>query len=205
MVEDTLKLAFSNNYPMIIIFTVVIVTIRLTYLITRREKFVLYKELFMLTFLLYSLILFYVVTFQDVNYGTNNFVPFHEIMRYEFGSSYFIHNILGNIIMFIPFGFFVSCIMKTKKPFSILIVTVVTSVVIEYTQLMIGRTFDVDDIILNIIGSVGGYLIYVILSAIDHKLPDFTKKDWFRNILVIIFIAAIIFLYYNVGLWGIIR
>lgn len=205
MVEDTLRLALSKNYPMIIIFTVVIVTLRLVFLLTRKEKFILYKELFMLTFLLYSLVLFYVVTFQDVNYGTNNFVPFHEIMRYEFGSSYFIHNILGNIIMFIPFGFFVSCIMKSKNPFPDLFVTLVTSIVIEYTQLLIGRTFDVDDIILNMVGGFIGYLIFVILKIISEKLPDFTKKTWFRNILIIIVFAALVFLYYNIGLWGIIR
>lgn len=205
MVEDTLRLALSKNYPMIIIFTVVIVTLRLVFLLTRKEKFILYKELFMLTFLLYSLVLFYVVTFQDVNYGTNNFVPFHEIMRYEFGSSYFIHNILGNIIMFIPFGFFVSCIMKSKNPFPDLFVTLVTSIVIEYTQLLIGRTFDVDDILLNMVGGFIGYLIFVVLKVISEKLPDFTKKTWFRNILIIIVFAALVFLYYNIGLWGIIR
>ena len=205
MVEDTLRLALSKNYPMVIIFTVVIVTLRLVFLLTRKEKFILYKELFMLTFLLYSLVLFYAVTFQDVNYGTNNFVPFHEIMRYEFGSSYFIHNILGNIIMFIPFGFFVSCIMKSKNPFPDLFVTLVTSIVIEYTQLLIGRTFDVDDILLNMVGGFIGYLIFVILKIISEKLPDFTKKTWFRNILIIIVFAALVFLYYNIGLWGIIR
>ena len=107
-------------------------------------------------------------------------------MRYEFGSSYFIHNILGNIIMFIPFGFFVSCIMKSKNPFPDLFVTLVTSIVIEYTQLLIGRTFDVDDILLNMVGGFIGYLIFVILKIISEKLPDFTKKTWFRNILIII-------------------
>lgn len=205
MVEDTLKLALSKNYPMIIIFTVVIVTIRLVYLITKKQKFVLYKELFMLTFLLYSLVLFYVVTFQDINYGTNNFVPFHEIMRYEFGSSYFIHNILGNIIMFIPFGFFVSTIMKSKNPIPDLFVSLITALVIEFTQFKIGRTVDIDDIILNVFGAFVGYLIFVILYSISEKLPEFTKKDWFRNILIIILFGVLAFIYYNIGLWGIIR
>jgi len=205
MVEDTLKLALSKNYPMILIFTVVLVTMRLVYLITKKQKFVLYKELFLLTFLLYSLVLFYVVTFQDINYGTNNFVPFHEIMRYEFGSSYFVHNILGNIIMFIPFGFFVSTIMKSKNPLPDLFVSLVTSVVIEFTQYKIGRTVDVDDIILNMLGAFLGYLIFVILYSIREKLPEFTKKDWFRNILIIIVFGLLAFAYYNIELWGIIR
>ena len=34
------------------------------------------------------------------------------------------------------------------------------SISIETTQLLIGRIFDIDDIILNIIGGMLGYLIY---------------------------------------------
>lgn len=205
MVQDTLISVFENNYPMIIIFTVVLVTIRLAYLISRKVKFELYRELFMLAFLLYSLILFYVVTFQDVNYGTNNFIPFKEIMRYEFGSSFFIHNVLGNILLFIPFGFFVSFILKTKKPTYIIIVTFITSLVIEFTQLLIGRTFDVDDVLLNIIGGFLGYLVYFVIQVVYDKLPDVLKKTWIKNICIILIIIAIIVLYFSTTLWGILR
>ena len=205
MVEDTLRSVFENNYPMIIIFTVVLVTIRLAYLISNKVKFKLYRELFMLSFLLYSLILFYVVTFQDVNYGTNNFIPFKEIMRYELGSSFFIHNVLGNILLFIPFGFFVSYILKTKKPQYILIITFITSSVIEFTQLLIGRTFDVDDVFLNIIGGFLGYLIYLIMQVVYEKLPAILKQTWVKNICLIIIIIGIIVLYFSTTLWGIIR
>ena len=66
--------------------------------------------------IIYILCLFQIVTVQDTVYwSTNNFIPFKEIFRYEFGSKVFIHNIIGNIILFIPFGFFVSSILKTKK------------------------------------------------------------------------------------------
>ena len=46
MIQKTLENAFSENYPMIIIFTIVIITMRLVYLIVHKEKFVLYKERF---------------------------------------------------------------------------------------------------------------------------------------------------------------
>ena len=205
MVEDTLREVFSNNYPMIIIFTVVLVSIRLAYLISNKVKFKLYRELFMLSFLLYSLILFYVVTFQDVNYGTNNFIPFKEIMRYEIGSSYFVHNVLGNILLFIPFGFFVSYIVSSKKPYYIIIITFITSFAIEGTQLLIGRTFDVDDIFLNLVGGFFGYLIYLVIQVIYDKLPAILKKTWLKNILLILIIIGIVILYYSTTLWGIIR
>ena len=205
MVQDTLISVFENNYPMIIIFTVVIVTIRLAYLISTNTKFELYRELFMLSFLLYSLILFYVVTFKDVNYGTNNFIPFKEIMRYEVGSSLFIRNVLGNILLFVPFGFFVSFILKTKQPSFILVITMITSVVIEFVQLLIGRTFDVDDILLNIIGGFLGYVLYIIIQVTYDKLPKILKKTWIKNVCLIIIIILIIILYFSTTLWGIIR
>ena len=82
MIEQTMQNALKENWPMILIFTVFAIVARITYLIVHKERFVLYKELFMFTALLYAMLLFYVVTFQDINYGTNNFIPFKEIFSY---------------------------------------------------------------------------------------------------------------------------
>lgn len=205
MIYDTLEKAITENYSMLLIFTVVIVSIRIVYLIVNKEKFIFYKELISFAFLLYSLLLFYVVTFQDINYGTNNFVPFKEIFRYELGSKVFIHNIIGNIILFIPFGFFVSTILKTKKVLPILFLSLVTSSVIEYTQLLIGRTFDIDDIILNLCGSLIGYSIYLFLITIIDHVPKIFNTNLFKNIMVIILILVFILIYFKSSLWGILR
>lgn len=205
MIEKTLTNALSDNYPMIIIFTVVIISMRIVYLIAHKEKFVFYKEVSLLAFLLYALLLFYVVTFQDVNYGTNNFIPFKEIFRYEFGSKVFMHNIIGNIILFIPFGYFVSHIMKTRNPFSMFIISLITSCTIEFTQLKIGRTFDVDDIILNMIGCVCGYLIYLFIDTLEKKLPAFFSTNLFKNIFIIVAVVLIVLLYSRYTFWGIVR
>ncbi len=205
MVQKTIEGAFSENYPMILIFTVVIVSIRIVYLIVHKEKFVFYREFLMLASLLYALILFYVVTFQDENYGTNNFIPFHEIFRYDFGSFYFIRNILGNILLFVPFGYFVSRIMETRKPFAMLIISLITSVVIEVTQLLIGRTFDVDDIILNLIGGLFGFLIYLLIYFLEKKLPEFFSSNMFKNIFVVVLIGLLVLVYIKSTLWGILR
>lgn len=205
MIEETLQNAIRNNWPMLFIFTIVIVTIRVVYLVVHKEKFVLYKELFMLAFLIYSMLLFYVVTFQDVNYGTNNFIPFKEIFRYEIGSKLFVKNIVGNIILFIPFGLFVSYLMKKRKVSPIILITIITSTVIEYTQLKIGRTFDIDDILLNVIGGFIGYLIYLIIDILDSHLPSFFKTNTFKNILSIIVVVLLFMLYTNYSFWGILR
>lgn len=205
MIQQTLENAITNNWPMIFIFTVAIVTIRIMYLVVHKEKFVLYKELLMLTFLIYAMLLFYVVTFQDVNYGTNNFIPFKEIFRYEIGSKLFIKNIVGNIILFIPFGLFVSYLLKTRRTYPIIVISIVTSGVIEYTQSQIGRTFDIDDILLNVVGGFVGFLIYLIIDILEDHLPSFFKTNTFKNIMAIVIAIALFMVYTNYSLWGILR
>lgn len=205
MIEETLQNAVRNNWSMLFIFTIVIVTIRIMYLVVHKEKFILYKELFMLAFLIYAMLLFYVVTFQDVNYGTNNFIPFREIFRYEIGSKLFVKNIVGNIILFIPFGLFVSYLMKTRRTFPIVVISIITSSVIEYTQLKIGRTFDIDDILLNVIGGFIGYLIYLVIDILGGHMPSFFRTDAFKNIMAIIIVIILFLVYTNYSLWGILR
>ena len=205
MIEETIQNAFNEQWPMILIFTVSIVTIRIVYLIVHKEKFILYRELFYLCAVLYAMLLFYVVTFQDVNYGTNNFIPFKEILRYEFGSPVFIKNILGNIILFIPFGFFISHLLRTKNVLPIMFVSVITSTVIEFTQLKIGRTFDIDDIFLNLIGGMIGYLMFFIIDKFEHKFPDTFNTILFKNIVTILLLIITVIIYVNSDLWGILR
>ena len=201
MIEQTLKDAVSNNWPMLLIFTVVIVTIRITYLVVHKDKFVLYKELFMLAFLIYAMLLFYVVTFQDVNYGTNNFIPFKEILRYKVGSKVFMRNILGNILLFVPFGLFVSHYIKNKKMYPILLISVLVSCSIEFAQTKIGRTADIDDVILNTLGGVIGYFIYKFSDKLIKKLPNFMKNQIFLDILSLIIILIIIYLSFKFNFW----
>ena len=205
MIEKTIQGAFKEQWPMLLIFTVFVITIRITYLIIHKQKFIFYKELFMFTALVYAMLLFYVVTFQDVNYGTNNFIPFKEILRYEVGSKVFIKNIVGNIILFIPFGLFVSYIIKTRKVIPIIFITLITSITIEYTQLQIGRTFDIDDIFLNIIGGLVGYFIYLIIDILESHLPEFFSSTLFKNILTILVLFITVIIYVNSDLWGILR
>ena len=103
--SSTIHGVIEFTWPMILISVIILVSFRVTYLIKNKEKMVLYKELLMLSFIIYILCLFQVVTFQDdTSWASNNFVPFREIMRYNITSKLFIKNVLGNMIMFMPFG-----------------------------------------------------------------------------------------------------
>ena len=117
MFTDIFIEIMHNIWPMLFIFTVIIVSVRIAYILYNKEKFVLYKELLMLCFIIYILLLYYIVTFQDNNYGTNNFVPFKEIFRYSVTSKLFLRNVIGNVLLFVPFGMFVTHYVKNNKIF----------------------------------------------------------------------------------------
>ena len=68
----------------------------------------------------------------------------------------------------------------------------IVSLSIECVQLIIGRCFDVDDILLNLIGGMLGYFIYRILERITDKMSRRTMS----TILVSIIIIGIVILLY---------
>lgn len=188
-------------WPMLFIFTVILVSLRLTYIFYNKEKFVLYKELLTFCFILYVLLLYYIVTFQDNNYGTNNFIPFREIFRYDISSKLFIRNVLGNILLFVPFGIFATRYIKNKKAYLTVILTFLVSCSIEFAQSLIGRTADIDDVILNTLGGLLGFLLYKFSDNFFNKLPKFVKNQIFLDILCLIIILIIIYLAFKFEFW----
>lgn len=189
--EEALHI-LSYSYPMVLIAIIVASSLRITYLIINKEKFILYKELLKLSFIIYILCLFHVVTYQDVSFSNANFIPFKEITRYDFGSSLFYRNILGNLLLFIPFGIFSSYYVKINKSYLIIILSFIASLSIELTQLLIGRVFDVDDIILNVLGGLIGYILYKIFKKFENNLPTLFRKDLVRNIVSILILGGLV-------------
>lgn len=200
MFNITIKNILFNIWPMIVIMTVILSSVRITSIIKNKEKFILYDELLKLGFLIYIISLFYVVTFQDVSWSTSNFIPFKEMFRYRLFSSMFFKNVIGNMIMFMPYGFFISYILKLDKKKIVFTLSILVSLTIETTQLVIGRVFDVDDIILNVLGGLIGYFIYRLITKIQSHLPSFLKNNCFYNIIVSgLVILILVYIYRIVG------
>ena len=92
-----------------------------------------------------------------------NLVPFRTIKNYIKYSG-FLHtmiNIVGNIIIFVPFGILVAEIFpNTRKSSHIFLISVCTSFFVEFIQFFIGRSVDIDDLMLNVCGSMIGYFIW---------------------------------------------
>ena len=121
--------------------------------------------------------------------------------RYNIGSKLFFYNVIGNIVLFIPFGYFVSDYLKAKKIHHILIVSILISLTAETIQYKIGRAFDIDDIILNVLGAIIGFMCYISMRAIKNHLPKFLQNNIFYNIIAIIILIMIIFLFGSI--WGV--
>ena len=127
-------------------------------------------------FVLYFSVLFYFLFFsekmgrtyseRDYHY---NLVPFREIMRFwnyreALGMKTVLLNIVGNVVAFVPFGIFLPIFsMRCKRFFRTVLFSFELSFFVEVLQLAtrVG-SFDVDDLLLNTIGGMIGFIVYLI-------------------------------------------
>lgn len=190
--EGAIRSVIKMSWPTLVIVVAIVVILRVTYIVTSdKRKFSLYEEIFQILFLAYLVLLFQLVTSQDLPGGGTNLMPFREILRYEVGSRAFYKQVFGNILLFIPLGYFATSYCKIKGLGTITLVSLLSSLTIEVTQHYIGRTFDIDDIILNVVGGVIGFLVYTALNAIRNHMPKFLQRDWFYNLLSIIIVIVL--------------
>lgn len=190
--KEQVLLILEYSWPMIAMAVIVAITVRVGYLRKNNEKAILYKEIFNLLFILYILCLFHAVTYQDVSWASANLIPFKEILRYDFGSNLFYRNIFGNLLLFLPYGLYITYYLDLKRPLSVMGYAFIVSLSIELIQSIIGRVFDVDDIILNVLGALLGYFIYRLFDRFEDILPDWLKKEWLIDILVIVLVGGVI-------------
>lgn len=193
MILDIINYNIQNTrLPIIVGLILLIYIIRLVFFYKSKIKLVFYKELLFLFALVYLLLLFYVVTFQDVSWSTSNYKLFKEITRYRLGDKLFYKNVVGNMVMFIPYGFLVSHYFKLKKVYLTLFLSFIASLMIEYSQLLIGRVFDVDDIMLNVIGGLLGFLLYILMKVIVNKFSNVLKREYIFNIIGVALVIGVL-------------
>lgn len=104
---------------------------------------------------------------------TANFTPFKTIQMY-IDYSYMLNsfeNLVGNVVLFIPFGFMLPFAFKRGNHFFVMLSSAFIFVAgIEVFQLFSAfGAFDVDDILLNCFGAVVGYLLFIIYKKIQTK------------------------------------
>ncbi len=140
-------------------------------------------------FVLYIVFIIYFLLFSDW-YGRSrgmqeyhyNLVLFREIKRFwtyrhQVGLFAMFTNLFGNVVIFIPFGFFMPVASKYRSVFSTLFWSFGLSLCVELFQLFFKvGSFDVDDLLLNTIGGVLGYMIFVICNTIRRRY-DIRKRE----------------------------
>lgn len=101
-----------------------------------------------------------------------NVIPFNTIRGYLGGSirvsqSQVIQNVLGNMIIFIPYGLYLQALLKDKGFGKSLLILLVSSLSVEVIQFAfsIGAA-DIDDVILNVCGGIIGIVIYKVLMSL---------------------------------------
>lgn len=138
------------------------------------------------------------------NYLSNslNLIPFKTIISYitmfvsgNIAPYIFIYNILGNAIALMPFAFFLPLLFKKQNNFKTFLLTMICIVIgIELLQFItMSGSCDIDDVILNVSGSLIMYEILHIKS-INELLKNIflleknkiNYKDLFRKIIIIV-------------------
>ena len=111
-----------------------------------------------------------------------NLELFREIKRFiiyreQLGSFAVFANLAGNILIFAPYGFFISMASRSRGFFKTLFFSMGLSLCVEIVQLFtrVG-SFDVDDILLNTIGGVAGYIILLICNAMRRNYYARNRK-----------------------------
>ena len=152
----------------------------------------IYKWLLWVFFVLYSLVLLYVtfgnrntlsgMSIADYFQRSINLVPFKTISLYikwildgdRTNNFIPLTNLGVNLILLFPMGFFLPNLIKIcRNFFAYTGFNVLILVLIESIQLLTRRgSFDVDDFLLNLLGAVIGYVVWIITSTIINKVKD---------------------------------
>ncbi len=109
----------------------------------------------------------------DFTRSSFNSVPFDTIQKYfdRGHDALFVINILGNIAMFMPVGFCLPLLWKRwQGVLRVTLVSMLLSCTIEFLQIFVYRSVDIDDVILNTLGGLLGYICWRIFNLIFKKL-----------------------------------
>lgn len=108
-----------------------------------------------------------------------NLVPFKVFTEeWEMGLLKQFTQTLANVVMFVPLGFiFPLAFDRCRKLYKTTIYMAAFSFLIEFVQYFTGRSSDIDDIMLNTLGGVLGYLLFALLSKLFGNRKFWKKLE----------------------------
>lgn len=95
---------------------------------------------------------------------------------YQMGTAKMLGQLALNIGMFVPMGLMLPIVSKRMRHiWSTALVSLGATLAIETLQFFMGRSADIDDVIMNFAGAVLGYLIFKLLSVIMRNVMLWNK------------------------------
>lgn len=128
--------------------------------------------------LVYLTILWYYpdITFKPDYYFLNlrPFIWVNEV--YDMGVRRMMSQLLLNIGMFVPLGLLLPIVFKVMGKFwKTAAAALGTTFIIETLQYFMGRSADIDDVIMNFVGGVIGYLVFILFRRL------WGRRNWWEN------------------------
>lgn len=150
------------------VFPVLLLYLLIRFSLVKNIKIEFMKDILRTTFVVYISSLIFIVWVTGSYYSDHliyNFIPLKTIIKYlKSGSTAIaLKNIIGNIIITVPLGFFTYFKIRVFPRTSIFLYSLLIPFIIELVQFLLfiqritTRTVDIDDIILNSLGILLGY------------------------------------------------
>lgn len=128
-----------------------------------------------LYFLFFSEMLGRTDTSENFRYNLTLFKEINRFWTYRetLGFWTVFLNIAGNVLVFVPFGFFVPMMVKKgtyKNLFVVCSLAFLFSLFVELAQLFLKvGAFDIDDLLLNTAGAIAGYILYFLFELVLRR------------------------------------
>ena len=192
-----LRLQIEKSIPYLLIAIPVYLLVRWLVLRKRNTKADLWRELWLLAGFCYLVVLLRVTVIPNwriLNMGDGtyrffigfgdplpvNWIPFQTVWMYLRGDlsvnpgdvvMMSFANLAGNVLLLAPMGFLLPVLMKKLRSWKkILLIGAFVSLTLETVQYFIGRTADIDDVILNTLGVLLGYCVWPLCSRVYRRI-----------------------------------
>ena len=225
----------ENNFIIISLISMALWIIYRIYNVIKNKKTNIVREIILFIFFVYFLFLLLLTIFKGgcIEFsnqfnsfmyrehgllGIINIVPIKEtintFMHSETGMRNSLRNLIGNILVFMPLGFFIPLLFdKFNNLKKVLKVGCLSSLAIELSQLFVGSNVcDIDDVIYNTLGALAGFICYKTFETIIKKVNLKNKLDKIRDfetnnilkktikgisIVIIVSLVSYVYAFYN--------
>ena len=225
----------GSSFIIVALISIVLWIIYRLYNVVKNKRINIAREIILFIFFVYFLFLLLLTIFKGGRIefsnqfnsfmyrehgllGIINIVPIKEtintFMHSETGMRNSLRNLIGNILVFMPLGFFIPLLFdKFNNLKKVLKVGCLSSLAIELSQLFVGSNVcDIDDVIYNTLGALAGFICYKTFETIIKKVNLKNKLDKIRDfetnnilkktikgisIVIIVSLVSYVYAFYN--------